>query len=37
MNLHASGMKHGNITVEGIEEPVGGSYKDTLASRINLL
>jgi len=32
-------MKHGNITVEGIEKeiPVGGSYKDTLASRINLL
>jgi DNA-binding LytR/AlgR family response regulator len=40
VNLHAiESMKHGNITVEGIEKeiPVGGSYKDTLASRINLL
>ena len=32
-------MKYANIRVEGIEKeiPVGGSYKDVLASRINLL
>ena len=40
VNLHAiESMKYANITMEGIEKeiPVGGSYKDVLASRINLL
>ena len=32
-------IKHSNITLEGVEKeiPVGGSYKDALAGRINLL
>ena len=40
VNLHAiESMKYANITMEGIEKeiPVGGSYKDVLTSRINLL
>jgi len=32
-------IKYSNITMEDMEKeiPVGGSYKDALASRINLL
>ena len=32
-------IKHSNITLGGVEKeiPVGGSYKDALAARINLL
>ena len=32
-------IKYSNITMDGLEKeiPVGGSYKDSLANRINLL
>jgi DNA-binding LytR/AlgR family response regulator len=40
INLMAiESIKHSNITMEGMDKeiPIGGSYKDVLASRINLL
>jgi two-component system response regulator LytT len=40
VNLNSiESIKYSNITMEGLEKeiPVGGSYKDTLANRINLL
>jgi DNA-binding LytR/AlgR family response regulator len=40
INLKAiESIKHSNITMVGMDKeiPIGGSYKDVLASRINLL
>ncbi len=40
INLNSiESIKYSNITIEGLEKeiPVGGSYKDSLAKRINLL
>jgi two-component system response regulator LytT len=40
INLNAiESIKHSNITIEGMDKeiPIGGSYKDALASKINLL
>ena len=40
VNLNSiESIKYSNITMEGLEKeiPVGGSYKESLAKRINLL